>query len=365
MNDCGDALNACHLLGSGVTVVSGNGTSQLTLEGSIADINAYLLNGNLLWNPDGANNHEMGLLKIEIDDNGCLPGGNVVCSTVLISEICNPDFSCDSVNDFSQVNFTNIGSVCAGGGNDEITTSFSHQGATTTYDGGSGNDTIHLLFTPDQLAEILADPQMRCDLRSFVNDPCGETLDLCGSSWNAKAQNFEHADVNLVSGNGSGIVANLNGLTPDAEFIIGSCGDNTLSGCLNKSNVIVGLDGNDQLTGGTLSDVLLGGAGNDILIGGLGNDVLSGSTGANTFKFLEMSGTSANFGKDIIVDFQLGHDTIDIDHSLFANFAALQAAISEDCHGNAVITADCSNTITLAGVSAAAIVAHHADIHLV
>ena len=119
------------------------------------------------------------------------------------------------------MNFTNICNVYAGGGNDEITTSFSHQGATTTYDGGSGNDTIHLLFTPDQLAEILADPQMRCDLRSFVDDPCGETLDLCGSSWNAKAQNFEHADVNLVSGYGSGIVANLNGLTPDAEFIIG------------------------------------------------------------------------------------------------------------------------------------------------
>ena len=41
MNDCGDALTACHLNGSGVTVVSGNGTSEITLEGSIADINAY------------------------------------------------------------------------------------------------------------------------------------------------------------------------------------------------------------------------------------------------------------------------------------------------------------------------------------
>ena len=179
MNDCGDTLTACHTLGSGVRVVSGEGTSQLTLEGSIADINAYLFHGNLLWNPDGANNHEMGLLKIEIDDNGGLPGGNLIRSTVLISEICNPGFLLRSrLNDFSQVNFTNICNVYAGSGNDEITTSFSHQGATTTYDGGSGNDTIHLLFTPDQLAEILADPQMRCDLRSFVDDPCGQTLDL-------------------------------------------------------------------------------------------------------------------------------------------------------------------------------------------
>ena len=31
MDDCGDALNACNLLGSGVTVVSGNGMSQITL----------------------------------------------------------------------------------------------------------------------------------------------------------------------------------------------------------------------------------------------------------------------------------------------------------------------------------------------
>ena len=53
----------------------------------------------------------------------------------------------------------------------------------------------------------------------------------------------------------------------------------------------------------------MGGAGNDILIGGRGNDVLSGSTGTNTFKFLEMSGTSADFGKDIIVDFQLKDGT--------------------------------------------------------
>ena len=80
---------------------------------------------------------------------------------------------------------------------------------------------------------------------------------------------------------------------------------------------------------------------------------MSGSTGCNTFRFLETSGASANFGKDIIVDFQLGQDKIEIDHSLFANVAALQAAITDDCDGNAVITADACNTITVAGVSAA------------
>ena len=146
---------------------------------------------------------------------------------------------------------------------------------------------------------------------------------------------------------------------------IGTCSVDELSGRSDKSNVLIGLEGNDHLTGGTLADVLLGGAGNDILIGGLGNDVLSGGAGSNTFKFLEMSGTSANFGKDVIVDFHPGQDRIEIDHSMFANFGALLAAITDDGHGNAVITADANNTITLAGVSATAALAHQADFHLV
>ena len=364
MDDGGDKLTAYNLYGSHVTVVSGNGTSQITLEGSIADINAYLYGSNLLWNPDGSGNHESGVLTVKIDDNSGLPEG-IAVSTVNISEISTPDFSGSSIQDFSKVNFTNVGTVSAGDGSDTITTSFSHQGATTTYDGGIGNDTIHLLFTPDQIAEILADSGMQSALRSYVDDPCGQTLDLSGSSWNAKAVNFEHADVNIVSGDGSGIVKDVNGLTPGAVFIIGTSANNDLSGNLTNSNVIVGLGGDDHLVGGNLADVLLGGAGNDILIGGRGNDVLSGGTGSNTFKFLEMSGTSANFGKDIIVDFQPGQDIIEIDHSLFANAAALRAAITDDGHGNAVIAADANNTITLAGVSAAKAIAHQADFHLV
>ena len=362
MDDPGDKLTATHLDGSHVTVEPGNGTSAITLDGSIADINAYLYGGNLLWNPDGFSNHAGGVLTVKIDDG--LPGGSAT-SRVNISEICTPDFSGSSVHDFSQVNFTNVSTVCAGDGCDEITTSFSHQGCPTTYDGGSGYDTIHLVFTPDQISEILADRSLQCELRSYVDDPCGKTLDLCGTSWNAKAENFEHADVSIVTGFGSGIIGNLNGQTPGAEFIVGTNADNDLSGCLNRSNVIVGLGGDDHLAGGTLADVLLGGAGNDTLIGGLGNDVLSGGAGSNTFKFLEMFGTSANFGKDVIVDFKPGQDVIEIDHSLFADTAALLAAITDDGHGNAVITVSPCNTITLAGLSKAAATDHPSDFHLV
>ncbi|MES1148044.1 MAG: M10 family metallopeptidase C-terminal domain-containing protein, partial [Bradyrhizobium guangdongense] len=118
------------------------------------------------------------------------------------------------------------------------------------------------------------------------------------------------------------------------------------------------------LNGGGGSDLLLGASGNDILVGGAGNDVLSAAGGADTFRFLETSGGHANFGKDIVVDFHPGEDNVEISQTAFATFAALQAATADDGHGNAVITADANNTITLMGVSKADVIAHQSDFHL-
>jgi Ca2+-binding RTX toxin-like protein len=51
-----------------------------------------------------------------------------------------------------------------------------------------------------------------------------------------------------------------------------------------ERNVIRGLGGNDQLSGGPGSDELHGGHGNDQLSGGPGNDILYGSFGADSLK---------------------------------------------------------------------------------
>ena len=56
--------------------------------------------------------------------------------------------------------------------------------------------------------------------------------------WNAKAEGFEHADVNIVTEDGTGIVTGLNQLTPSAEFKIGSCDADTISGCLTISSTL-------------------------------------------------------------------------------------------------------------------------------
>ena len=107
------------------------------------------------------------------------------------------------------------------------------------------------------------------------------------------------------------------------------------------------------ITGGAGDDTLNGGAGNDTLIGGAGNDTLTGGTGADTFRF------DAGFGTDRITDFTAGagaaHDVLDFASSIFASFAAMQAAATQ-VGGDTVIAAG-ANTLTLTGVTKASLVA--------
>jgi Ca2+-binding RTX toxin-like protein len=328
MDDNGDALTAANLGGSGVSVVSGNGTDQITLQGTIADINVFLYRGNLTWNPDGT--EAGGVLTISIDDNGSAAGGHVTTATVNISEIPDPNFGGASSNDFSGVNLTNI-ALDAAGNADTITTAWSHLPSDngTIYEGGPHNpgiDTINLVFTPDQLSEILADTGFQNSLRSFVNSPSGKTLALLSSSWNAEATDFEAAQVSLATGYGTGVLS-INSFfhplpafgspTNGTDLVIGtSSNNNDLGGGTGSggSDVIVGLAGNDLLNGGGGNDLLLGGSGNDTLSGGSGNDVLSGSSGADAFKFAEAGPANA----DNIIDFNSSEgDRIELSKASF------------------------------------------------
>ena len=63
-----------------------------------------------------------------------------------------------------------------------------------------------------------------------------------------------------------------------------------------KTQIFVGGDGPDQLTGGAKADDLFGGGGIDTLDGGPGNDTLLGGAGADVYKF------TGTFGHDAIED---------------------------------------------------------------
>jgi hypothetical protein len=81
------------------------------------------------------------------------------------------------------------------------------------------------------------------------------------------------------------------------------------------------------------------------------------STNGDTFVF------AANFGNATVTNFHSATDVIEIDHTVFADFQALLTAARDDGHGNAVITADPHDTITVKNVTVAQLVQHQGDFH--
>lgn len=118
---------------------------------------------------------------------------------------------------------------------------------------------------------------------------------------------------------------------------------------------ITGTKGHDAvLDGGAGKDVVVAGTGATVLIGGPG-DTLTGGKAADTFVF------AANFGQNTITNFNTHNDTIQLDHSEFADFQAVLAAAHQN--GADTIIAHGADQITLTGVQLASLHAH--DFHFV
>ena len=186
-----------------------------------------------------------------------------------------------------------------------------------------------------------------------------------------------------IQGGGGGDT--LKGFADD-DLIAGEAGDDILYGVAGD-DILAGGDGNDRLVGGGGDDALAGGAGNDVLIAGVGADILNGGAGADRLKgqigadrldgdtgddkliggggadvfvFRNASTGASVRERDVIVDFQIGLDSIDL--TLFdtgdgAGFdaAALEAllASAQDSGGGAVLDLDAAHRVVLRGVSAA------------
>ncbi|NAZ36542.1 M10 family metallopeptidase C-terminal domain-containing protein [Rubellimicrobium sp. CFH 75288] len=113
---------------------------------------------------------------------------------------------------------------------------------------------------------------------------------------------------------------------PGPDRLRGEAGDDLLGGD-GGDDWLWGDDGHDRLLGGTGRDSLSGGAGDDRLEGGGGADRLDGGPGNDR---LAGGGDADMFvfsgGRDIILDFQDGLDTIGFARSLWAAGQAPRAA---------------------------------------
>jgi Ca2+-binding RTX toxin-like protein len=105
----------------------------------------------------------------------------------------------------------------------------------------------------------------------------------------------------------------------DNDFVDGGIGNDSIRGDSNE-DIIRGGDGNDSLFGGKGNDQLFGDAGDDFLSGDQGNDTLTGGEGSDRF-VLSIGG-----GLDIITDFGNGSDFIQVPAGISISDILIQAA---------------------------------------
>lgn len=150
----------------------------------------------------------------------------------------------------------------------------------------------------------------------------------------------------LVGGSGRDLLLGMDG----TDMLRGGGGGDVIDGG-DGWDVLFGDAGDDALLGGLGADALNGGLGLDTLDGGAGADVLTGGAGADRFVFEEAS------GGDVIVDFEAGPgagDVLDfIALAHITSFADVQARLSSDSTGAAVIDLGEGSSLTLRGVPAA------------
>jgi Ca2+-binding RTX toxin-like protein len=130
------------------------------------------------------------------------------------------------------------------------------------------------------------------------------------------------------------------GRDPIRNDIVGTPGNDLLEGTMTPAaNRVFGLEGNDQLFGGSDittrgtnisgDDLLYGGPGDDLLDGGAGADRLNGGTGADHFRFDSQYNYSLSgpfFFADVVEDFSVAEgDVIDL-RTLGLSFATLRAS---------------------------------------
>lgn len=131
--------------------------------------------------------------------------------------------------------------------------------------------------------------------------------DLMGSDISSLIQYLRTQSLNFNGSTGDDVMRGYG----KADVLKGRAGEDTLIGGKGQDKLVGGVD-NDHLTGGRGNDLLKGGAGDDFLIGGRGKDTLNGGAGADTFYFAQ------GHGRDSILDFEAGVDTIAFNTKLFS-----------------------------------------------
>jgi beta-glucanase (GH16 family) len=178
--------------------------------------------------------------------------------------------------------------------------------------GGAGNDTLYGMGGSDTLVGGLGNDTF------YVTDPGDTVVENAGEGYDVIRASVDYT-----------LSANVEDLV-----LIG----NALKGVGNAgNNWVIGNDLNNVLQGGAGDDNLSGWGGNDTLSGGKGNDKLTGGAGADVFQL------EKGFGKDVITDFQLGIDKLDV--------SGIGGKMKIGSSGGSVMLSWGQDSVTLVGIS--------------
>jgi Ca2+-binding RTX toxin-like protein len=122
---------------------------------------------------------------------------------------------------------------------------------------------------------------------------------------------------NVENGQATAAGITINGNELNNELYGYDGGGETLNGG-KGADVLYGLDGADILNGGT---------GRDVLEGGLGVDKMTGGSGSDVFRYrLDNPSDLNSIGGDLIADFEVGKDKIDL-YDVFSDFNVYESDV--------------------------------------
>jgi Ca2+-binding RTX toxin-like protein len=195
--------------------------------------------------------------------------------------------------------------------------------------GGDGNDTMHGNGSDateadgavDTMIGGLGDDLYYASSEDVISDSGGIDGVLAYESWTL-ADDFEN--LYFAPGDFSGIgnsKDNWIAAGTGAQWLDGRAGNDTVSGG----------EGNDTLLGDLGNDFLSAGFGIDRLAGGAGNDTMTGLTDANTLAYAHFGAADA----DVIREFHLGSNSIELDGVAFTNIGPSGRFASSDARFHA------------------------------
>lgn len=202
-----------------------------------------------------------------------------------------------------------------------------HSIAVTFFDESDGVSTIDVQIDGVSVGSITMDQDgggngaqaenIRTVTLEGIDIPDGATLALVGTADAGEQVRIDYVEVTPTGGP-----------TPELNLILGTSGDDELSGT-DEDDLIQGLEGNDRVFSFGGNNILDGGAGNDSLFSLEGNDILNGGAGNDRL---------SSIGGNDILNGGPGHDQINTQSG--ADIVVFEPGNEIDAITNFDVTAD-------------------------